>query len=434
MSSGAEKVGGLIRQMRQGRGMELTRLSHLSGVHRATLHRWERGETLPRLPELNAVFAALKIPEHEQQQVFASMNNHRARVALHTKETLMGEQQEIGSYPHGGDLLRAMRLRCGLSYERMAFLLHVSTRTIRLWEKAEVWLSVENLHQVCSLLRAQEPEIAALTCGRVTLQPRSEEVSLEAIRYHLDTLRLRPLMPNEMPRDLEYLALTAQSWSHAAKSETGQRLLAEVYACYADYLLTAFRPLEMHIPAERTLALMTTLQPKEDFWLRAGIVYAQAVPWRDRANEQRGHRNALKLLADWLPFASDGEEEASLRSLMALYLVITRDNDAAVEMADATLRLAERTEKPEQIRACKRRKANVFWRMGQPEKSLPLIEWNTQDTLSDQGITLLLGARAYLAAGKKSEAHDWLQHLMTLIAAHTLPSLHGDAEALACLL
>ncbi len=56
----------------------------------------------------------------------------------------------------GGDPLRAMRLRNGLSLEALAAQTAVATRTLRRWEQGETWPDLTHLYALCRTLNAHD--------------------------------------------------------------------------------------------------------------------------------------------------------------------------------------------------------------------------------------------------------------------------------------
>ncbi|OFV69279.1 helix-turn-helix domain-containing protein [Acetobacterium wieringae] len=52
-------VGGILSGIRTKKGMSLKKLYHLSGVADSVIHRWETGETMPRIDVLQKVLNAM---------------------------------------------------------------------------------------------------------------------------------------------------------------------------------------------------------------------------------------------------------------------------------------------------------------------------------------------------------------------------------------
>lgn len=55
----AQRIGGNLRRLRQGRGLSQSALAAALGRARTTVCRWETGERMPTVPALLALAAAL---------------------------------------------------------------------------------------------------------------------------------------------------------------------------------------------------------------------------------------------------------------------------------------------------------------------------------------------------------------------------------------
>lgn len=74
----AEQVGTLLWEMRTARGWSLGQLARHAGVHKSALSRWETGERLPRVPELEATLDALEATSAQRARLFACIRAPRA--------------------------------------------------------------------------------------------------------------------------------------------------------------------------------------------------------------------------------------------------------------------------------------------------------------------------------------------------------------------
>src|SRR5437016_2875076 len=129
-------LGEFLRSLRKEEGLTLEQAARAAGIGRVTLNRWETGVHQPRLPELEALLGALRADPQRKRQALALMDAPRARKRTRALIAQIGERAGIGPMPNGGDLLRAMRMRRGLSREAAAERIGVSTRTLRRWETA----------------------------------------------------------------------------------------------------------------------------------------------------------------------------------------------------------------------------------------------------------------------------------------------------------
>jgi transcriptional regulator with XRE-family HTH domain len=109
----ARQIGVFIRELRRARQISLGRLAERAAVAKSTLSRWEAGVFQPRLPELEAVLAALQASPVQREQAIARVQAPRAVEQLRRdwaqSSELLGEDPD--AFPAGGDLLRAMRRR-----------------------------------------------------------------------------------------------------------------------------------------------------------------------------------------------------------------------------------------------------------------------------------------------------------------------------------
>ena len=253
-----------MRTLRTGKRLTMEQAAQRAGIHRATLDRWEKGRAQPYLLELTSLLAALDASETQKRQALSLMNAPRAARQIRQETTQIAEQSGIGSLPHGGDLLRAMRMRRGLSLDETALQIQISGGTLRRWEKMEVWPSLEQLHRLCYALQAHEEEIVALTVGRFSQKPRIEKVSLDLLQERLaGIMALEHRQGNYSLLELALLQLEADAWPLALRSASGKQLLIEIYSFHAQRLSMRERLTEANAVAERAMELMTSrLKPQ----------------------------------------------------------------------------------------------------------------------------------------------------------------------------
>ena len=65
---GQSTLGSFLRSLRASRGLGLAAAAQAAGVHRTTLYRWEQGDALPHLSELEALLSALGADPNQKQQ------------------------------------------------------------------------------------------------------------------------------------------------------------------------------------------------------------------------------------------------------------------------------------------------------------------------------------------------------------------------------
>ncbi len=118
--------------------MTMAQTAERAGLHRTTLHRWEKGQAQPRLSELAALLSALEVSEPQKRSALSLMDAPRAARMVWQEVMQIAAQTGVSAMPHGGDLLRAIRMRQGLSLEEAARPVGVTGGTLRRWEKIEV--------------------------------------------------------------------------------------------------------------------------------------------------------------------------------------------------------------------------------------------------------------------------------------------------------
>lgn len=72
-----DTLGDAMQTLRLQRRLDRTQIARLTGIKRQTWHRWETGQTIPQLPQVQQVANALDItfeirPDHRQ----ATINNN----------------------------------------------------------------------------------------------------------------------------------------------------------------------------------------------------------------------------------------------------------------------------------------------------------------------------------------------------------------------
>src|SRR5262249_35701971 len=118
-------IGARLKEWRTERGLSLSGLALKAGIGKATLSRWEAGQTLPRLAELETVLEALGVSGARRQEALLYLDAPRALHRLREIEP---------DVPLSGDLLRAMRLRRGRTQAEVAAQVGISQATLAKWE------------------------------------------------------------------------------------------------------------------------------------------------------------------------------------------------------------------------------------------------------------------------------------------------------------
>lgn len=412
--------------------MTMARTAERAGLHRATLHRWEKDLAQPRLSELSALLSALEVSESQKRSALHLMDAPRAARMVWQDVMKIAARTGVSAMPHGGDLLRAMRMRRGLSLEAASRHVAVTGGTLRRWEKMEVWPSLEQLHRLCFALQAHDEEIVALTVGRFSQRPRIEKTSLNALseRFHNQIKMERSIAGYDPFYELTYLQMEADAWPLALQSAAGKQMLIEIYAHHAQQLSTQERLTEAEGVAARALELMTGSLKMRHFWLYPVIVSARSTVFRgDCPAPERG----LEMLRPWLADERWPDMQAWILADMAKFIGMRGDPEVSLILAEQACQVAEKSGIDSE--RCQRKwdKASLLLKAGCPGEALNLlVDREPQETAVREGIDVaLLRTEAYLTTGDLATARDWLQRAQDDIDAYHIDYRRPRAESLA---
>ena len=289
--------GEWLQSQRRDKRLSLRALAQSAGVGRSTLSDWEAGKSLPRLPELEAVCSTLDVSPEERQTVLREMETPRALQRLQSESSFYYPDfvERAGHLPHGGDLLKALRLRNRWTLQEAAQRMEVRQTTLGRWEKGEHFPDAAKLQTVCFVYGASEQEIVALTCGRYSLDHTSSALLPPEALEHRFRTELEPLeLSAEIHpgKEAAFLSMEAALYPHALRNKTVRPLLAEVYAHHANYLRN-WR-LDSETYASRSLALvprsqkmpyyaaLAVVSASDEFWERTHDTQGQVTNWLNR--------------------------------------------------------------------------------------------------------------------------------------------------------
>lgn len=223
-----------------------------AGINRTTLYRWEKGQTQPRLAELEALLSALNVGAHHRRRALTLMDAPRAVRQIRSEVARIAERNRMTSMPHGGELLQTLRMRRLLPLEEAARRIEVTAATLSRWENMELWPTQEQLLRLCYALEAQEEEIAALSTRGFWEASERDRLSLEALEARLQQLNNLESVPEGYPLfELAYLRLQVDAWPAALKSDAGKQLLIRIYASHSHRLSCRERLAEGGVVAEK---------------------------------------------------------------------------------------------------------------------------------------------------------------------------------------
>jgi transcriptional regulator with XRE-family HTH domain len=334
-------LGIYLRQLRQSRKLSVRALARQAGLSHTALSSWEQGKHQPYLPELEAVLKALGVSSAQRQEVLSRIDAPRA---IRQVREEIAQQNALYALtdtpPHGGELLRAMRRRAGLTLEGAAQQIGVQASTLSRWERGDTWPDVGALHSLCRLLRATAEEIVALTCGP----------TLGSRRYTFDEARdvaLQVLAHTTWGAyGIDWLLAVNALWPYASQKTEAQILLACLYGYQARQLVDGRRFEEAQPWAERAMLLRETVEVASPVWQQQehaswqGALLAQAYifAFRERSPSPR---KGLTALQEGLHFPLYPEYEAWYLSEMARLLLMVGQSGAAVSVGESAIRAAE---------------------------------------------------------------------------------------------
>ena len=119
---------------------------------------------MPRIPELEAALTALGANENERMLAWSLLNVPRGMQQARKETT----ESHSTIWADVGDLLRAMRMRGGMTQEQMAAELGLQRSAVRRWEMGECLPSLNNMERVFLLLNALPEERHILRDGTDT--------------------------------------------------------------------------------------------------------------------------------------------------------------------------------------------------------------------------------------------------------------------------
>ncbi|MBW3622373.1 MAG: helix-turn-helix domain-containing protein [Armatimonadetes bacterium] len=405
------RLGDYLRQLRTERKVSLNRLALKAGVTKSTLIRWESGAHRPRLPELDSVLTALDASPDQRERAYAFLDVPRARSGLDEKAEAL---------PTVGDLLRAMRLRRGMSLEGVAASIGVHTSTVSRWEGGQVTLPLELREPLLDLFRARPTEREAMRERRWTFgSPVETGVPLEELHIRLQHLYRETLEGNHVLMDLEFLTFRSQVWPLLSRRDEARHLLAMGYFVYALGLSWVDRRQEASRHAERALEMLSPTASPED---RINVVTVAAL-MTAKSNSPQGPARAVERLRGVLPLATTPQLATGLYRDMADYAHRGGYTEAALDYIQKAYVTAEQAEDPNAHRLARFVHAEILLEAGQPRTALPLL-YETPPPFPLQTILeALQWGEALFALGDRTEAYSWALHAGELLDTYDYPHL-----------
>ncbi len=318
-----QAFGAYFRALRRSRRISRAALAQCAGISLRAVGYWEAGECLPRAPELDAALNVLNAQDEERIHALSLVAQPRARQQIQV--ILAQSHSPTGaSWAGTGDLLRAMRMRQGLTQAQVAGQIGVTRQTVLKWESGESAPAPEKLTRLCALLNAHVPEKQALMTGH--LPPVLFEadarggagVSLAACEEGV--ARFREITRHfENPLvDLQALALKQHLRLHCERSPSALPLLAHVEHDHSLWLYYQDRRAEAQMCLNRVLHMMTDALPPQRAWIGA----LNLAGWY-AVESGKSYAGGARVLRQWQSYLPEG------------YLPLTRYCDTALYAAQS---------------------------------------------------------------------------------------------------
>jgi transcriptional regulator with XRE-family HTH domain len=432
-----ESLGTFLRGLRQSRRLTQADVALTAGVGRVTLNRWERDLQQPRTADLEAFLRALGVSPSQARVARSLLDTPETRARERRRDQALisrtDAQSGIGPMPHGGDLLRALRLRRGLTREETAVRVGVREWTLRRWEKAETWPTHPQLHALCFELRAHPAEMLALSSGDFK-PPMLVESSARkrSLRVQIDSLFERARLWHAHSRDahteslkeLGFLALEREAWLLAARSRHGQRLLSYLYSYHAQFLSSYEQWEPCGIYAGRALDLLLPGERPDEVRLLAALSLAKAESYqRGGARPQRG----IAVLKHWIDVIHFPEYKAWLLGDFAKYIAQSGEAQRGLRLLDTAKGIAANCDNPAELW---NREIDVLQILLWQGKYEQVLDW-PYDPRYIPPQYLLLEAEARLQLQQPDIAEERLQTAAQLIERYGLIHLRTRVQEIA---
>jgi transcriptional regulator with XRE-family HTH domain len=431
----ASQIGAFVRELRQARQISISQLAERAAVAKSTLSRWEAGAFQPRLPELEAVLRALGALPAQREQAIARVQAPRAVGAL--RQELAGgagtAADEPGLLPAGGDLLRAMRHRRGLSQGRVAAHLRVRTSTVSFWEQSKTVPPAERLGALCDLLGAQPEERAVLMDGGRFLVPPLQETpnTLDRLEQALQTLRNEVYAGESRAIDLRFLILKSELAALAPRRRSARLLLTRVLGHYAEWLSWGNRLREAFRSADQVVEILRqerSLSPTARALPLAVHVLAGVTRGMGRPDSAA---QAVELLRSWHSAGHDPGWESFLYREMADHAVDAGAVETALDFSRRAQSAAERTEDARAIRTSQKVQIRILIRASRYQEALALLPPDEDKVPLNGLFEALERAGVLLGLEEWDDAQRWVARAYELIAAYGYSHLRWKVDELA---
>lgn len=419
----AEEIGARLWRLRTEHGLSLAALAQRAGVSKATLSQWETGKRQPRIPELEAVLDALNVSAARRAVLLAALAEPRALRRLRQVAA-----DDLGTPPHIGDLLRALRLRRRWTQEQTGKTLGVDRTTVVHWERGSRRPSGHQIQALCFALHAREDELIALTTERFVQGPLEEGRSWQERAERIAQTLLAVFYGQEpMCQDLSLWSLQREAWLLAAQNEGASPVLSLVLTYHAEYQCEQERWDDSRALSQRVLRLSRDRKIDPDMPVRAALVRAESAVYGGHAVVPERGRLVLQ---EHLHSAASPAVKAWLLSDLADYVSLEGQRSLALHLAEKAIEIAQTCENTAEVYLRRRDYARLLLRDGRSGEALTLAEEPVVYGRLQYARDLLLLTEAHLQEGHLSEAQDWLVKARDWVTQHQINQLHPRIERL----
>jgi len=140
-----------------------------------------------------------------------------------------------------------------------------------------------------------------------------------------------------------------------------------------------------------------------------------------RPSRPASYARAFELLASWLPYGSGPDWETFLYREMGVHAADAGNPEAAMDLAERALEVADRAQDPAAVRVARRVKAGVLISVGQFEAAAAFLPRELAVVPARRLLEMLHWSQCLLGMGERSAAVRYLNGGYDLAAAYDYP-------------
>lgn len=402
-------VGDLLRSIRKDRGLSSQVVADRAGIARKTLTRWERGEFLPRLPELELALRALQATDQDRNTLLRLLDAPRAYKAVRIQSQARGED-----LPHLGELIRGMRLRAGLTLEQLAREIGVSHTTISRWERGEALPCREHIIAACHSLGARDPEravlISGVSKGTISLgslvRRQTGPQAIDQIEAKWNTTHASYTTPDGYAlHNIRCLALTEEAMALFREQPQVERTIVQILRSHARHLSLSDAWAASIRVTDRLLTITEGKPEYYDSWLWAQVSRARALASNSDCLLNSSNttpamaKRGIAILSRLRTMSGAPIIEAWRDMVLAKLYAKTGDGQAAIDLATNSCRIIGRADNLNELAVRRTDLAGIYLYLNQPQDALKHLAYNSQILIENRLHGMLVHANALADAG-----------------------------------